>query len=345
MHTIGPEQTGGVSAFATDGGAVYFGSGVADGTTEFAPDLWRVVPGYPNPELAWRNPDRERTIAVIAGDVGTVAFVDMDGTGERDWNLWLLPTPQAEPILLDSHPGDADVSGLVPSVAVSEHRVVWTSFDRGATGPVSQLLAATTPDWSPVVVAERDARVAELWLPALRGTELAYCELRYNADRTHDERHVFLTDLLVPSEPRQLDASGRATMPVFVDGGIIWKETDPGFSMFNWGHLVFWDRSTETLRPIPSRQQPDVNYPSAGSRFVAVYGYDSALFQLYDVDRMRWRLIDRYDVVAGASAYRAVVGGSLLAWLETDPAVEAGSVALLRWAWLPPAGGDRLLSP
>src|SRR5699024_10562658 len=145
--------------------------------------------------------------------------------------------------------------------------------DRGPAGPVSQLLAATAPDWTPTVLQERDAARAELWLPSLAETSLVYCEVQYNAERTHDERHVYLTDIFADGPARQLDRSGRATMPLLVNGGVIWKETDPGFNMFNWGHLMFWDQIEDEIRSIASHFQPDVNYPSAGERFVAVIGY------------------------------------------------------------------------
>ena len=342
IGTIDPSHAPYLTAFASDGASIWFASGLADrrpGT--YAPDLWRYVPGAERPELVWSNPGRERSINVIAGDLGTVAFAEMDGNGELDWNLWLLPDGAAEPILLDSHPGDEGVSSLLPSIAVSENRVAWTAFDRGSDGPVSQLLVAAGPDWTPVVLAERDAVTGELWLPSLRGTEIVYCELTYNAERTRDERHVYLADTLGASERRQLDTSGRATMPLLVEDGVIWKETDPGFNMFNWGHLVFWDRSTGAIRSIASGMQPDVNYPSAGSRFVAVFGYDTALLQLYDLERRRWRLIERYDVAAGEGVYRANVAWDLVVWLETN--AEITDHGELRWAYLPIAGEDKLL--
>ena len=341
VGTIDPEHIPFMSAFASDGDSIYFGSGTADGVPGgYAPDLWRYAPGADAPEMVWSNPGRNRTIAIIEGDLGTVAFAEMDGDGERDWKLWLLPDVADEPILLDSHPGHEEVSGLLPSISVYEERVAWTAFDLGPTGSVSQMLVAAAPDWNAVVLQQRDAQSGELWLPSLRGTRLVYCEVTYDADRTHDQRHVYLTDVLRTNPPRQLDSSGRATMPQLVDDGVIWKETDPGFNMFNWGHLVYWNEFTEKTRPIPSRLQPDVNYPSAGERFVAVFGYDSAVFEVYDLDRMRWRLIDRYDVRAGEAVYRAHLGGQLLAWLESKPDEASGA---LRWAFLPIAGGDKLL--
>jgi hypothetical protein len=341
IGTIDPAQAPYLTAFASDGASIWFGSGIADARPgTYAPDLWRYVPGADAPELVWSNPGRQRSISVIAADLGTVAFAEMDGDGKRDWKLWLLPDPGAQPFLLDSHPGDEGVSALLPSVSVSEGRVAWTAFDRGSGGPVSQLLVASAPDWTPVLLEERDAAVGELWLPSLRGTEIVYCELTYNPERTRDERHVYLTDTVARSERRQLDTSGRATMPLLVDGGVIWKETDPGFNMFNWGHLVYWDRATERQLSMASGMQPDVNYPSAGTRFVAIYGYDTALLPVYDLGDDRWRLIERYDVAAGEGVYRAHVAGDLMVWLETN--AEVGGSGELRWAYLPLAGNKQL---
>jgi hypothetical protein len=342
IGTIDPAHAPYLTAFASDGASVWFGSGLADRLPgSYAPDLWRYVPGAEGPELIWQNPGRERSISVIAGDLGTVAFAEMDGNGARDWNLWLLPDPTADAILLDSHPGDEDVSGLLPSMSVSEGRVAWTAFDRGPGGPVSQLFVAASPDWTPRLLEQRDAATGELWLPSLRGTELVYCELTYNAERTHDVRHVYLTDTAARPEPRQLDTSGRATMPVLAEDGVVWKETELGFNMFNWGALVHWDRATGQTRSIASGSQPEVNYPSAGSRFVAVHGYDTALLQLYDMERRRWRLIERYDVGDGEGVYRAHVAGDLVVWLETNAAT--GESGELRWAYLPIAGEEKRL--
>lgn len=342
IGAIDPASTWPLVAFASDGEAVLFGSGVADGPDgDVAPDLWRHVPGEDRSELLWRNPRRDRMIAVVAGDLGTIAFVDMDANGQKDWELRILPDPDADPVLLDAHPGDDEVSGLLPSVAVYEDRVVWTAFDRGPTGPVSQLLLATAPDWTPQVLLERDARLAELWLPSLRGGQLAYCEIRYNEDRTRDERHVYLSDVVMSEPPRQLDTSGRATMPVLVNDGVIWKETDPGFNMFNWGALVYRSTLTDELRPIRSGLQEEVNYPSAGERFVTAWGYDPTVLAVYDVDLERWRLIDRFDLESGRSVARSHIGGSLLVWLETADGEESHP-GRLRYAFLPGAGTDRI---
>ena len=157
IGSLDPAWTTATLEVASDGEAVIFSSGVADGPgAEGAPDLWRYRPGADAPELLWRNPRRDRALARIGGEFGTWAFVDTGIHGEREWDLWLLPDAGAEPILLDSHPGDEAVSSLVPSFAVHQGQIAWTAFDRGPNGPVSQLLYARAPDWEPD--AHRGAR-------------------------------------------------------------------------------------------------------------------------------------------------------------------------------------------
>ena len=139
---------------------------------------------------------------------------------------------------------------------------MWTAFDRGGRGAVSQLLWARAPDWEPAVLLERDAAEAELWFPSLSGVRVAFCEVVYSADRTGDTRTVYILELGVPGAvPERLSESDMATMPVLVGETVIWKEADPGFSMFNWGKL--WE--SEIGGPGPHRLETApieyVNYP------------------------------------------------------------------------------------
>ncbi len=330
---------------ASDGEAVIFSSGVADGPgAEGAPDLWRFRPGADSPELIWRNPRRDRALVRIGGEFGTWAFVDTGIHGERAWDLWLIPDLDADPILLDTHPGDEAVSSLVPSFAIHQGQIAWTAFDIGPNGPVSQLLYSRAPSWEPVLIAQRAAREAELWLPSLRDTQLAYCEVIYAADHATDERRVYVVDLATPEvEPRRLDTSGRATMPVLLlNGGIVWKEADPGFNMFNWGHLYSYDEGTGDVRPLPTRPQEYVNYPTAGTRFVAAWGADSAALGVYDLDLRAARLIDRYPADGTEHMLRPHISGDLLVWTHAMvDGVGNGPPPEIRYAFLPPAGSDR----
>jgi hypothetical protein len=322
--------------FVSDGHAVVYSSGRAeDAGRDAAPDLWRITPPQRDPELLWRNPSRDHSIVGVVGDLGAYAFVEMPITNERAWNLWLLPRNASVPILLDSHPGDEAVSSLVPSMAISENTVAWTAFDLGSAGPVSQLLMAEGPDWTPVLLHELPAQEAEVWLPSLRGGSLAYMEVHYNDDRSTDERHVYLITATPGAERQRLDESGLATMPMLVDGAVLWKEADPGFNMFNWGRLFRYDLGTGEVRRLFTRPQQYVNYPSAGSRFVAYWGADSFQFSVYDLLLDEARLIERHSTASQESVVRPHIAWDLLVWLHVDTD-EAGGESELRWAFLPP---------
>ncbi|MGH2402562.1 MAG: hypothetical protein ACRDE6_07600, partial [Candidatus Limnocylindria bacterium] len=203
--------------FASDSYAVIYSSGVLDGPVgDGAPDLWRYVPGAPEPELLWRNPERDRQLAKIGGDTDVWAFAEMSSLGERWWKLWLLTEPGAEPKLLDAHPGDEDIPSLIPSFDVDAGRVAWTSFGRGASGEaLTRLWLAEAPGWEPRILAEADAATRAYWLPSLRAQQLGYVDVAIGDDPSEDIRHVMLMDLVPGApEPVQLDTSGNATMPI-----------------------------------------------------------------------------------------------------------------------------------
>lgn len=329
-----------IGEFASTGSAIIFSSNLAeDARADAAPDLWRIVPGPDAaPELVWRNPSRDHVLTRLTGDLETVAFVDLPLSGESAWDLWILPRG-GDPVLLDSHPGDPSVSSLVPSIAVYEPSVAWTAFDIGPTGPVSQLLVATAPDWTPRVLAERRAAEAELWLPSLEGSTLAYTEVVYAPDHTSDERHVYLGSIQQPGEEhRRIDSSGLATMPLVVGPAVIWKEADPGFNMFNWGRLYRWDPEDGTAVRMRLGEHEYVNYPSAGSRFVTWWGAATNELGVFDLVRGHARTIERYPADGNRGVARPHVAWDLIAWLVVDSDPVAGtSTAELRYAFLPPA--------
>jgi len=343
VKTFPRELSGTTLEFVSDGSAILYSSSRApDAGAESAPDLWRYEPGAAGPTVVWRNPDRDHSIVKIACDVGTAAFVEMPVTGERAWNLWLVPQPGADGILLDRHPGAEDVSSLVPSVSVRESTVAWTSFDRGPDGPVSQLLIAEAPDWTPRLLQERAAAEAELWFPSIYAGRMVYTEVRYAPDRSTDERRVFLLDLADPTAaPTRLDTTGRATMPLILGDRVLWKETDPGFNMFNWGRMVGCRVPGCHPEPISVAPQEMVNYPSIGERFVAWWGRDAFAFGVYDLERGGARLIARYRDESGDNVLRPHLAGGLLVWLFVDTSLP-GTPSELRYAFLPIAGGDRL---
>ena len=340
---LDPELTDSIFEFASDGESILFSSGFAEDAGRGAsPDLWRYrVHADDPPEVLWRNPNRDHAIVKIGGDLGTVAFVDIPRDGERAWKLWLIPRHEDDAILLDSHPGDADVSAFVPSFSIQESTIVWTAFDRGAGGPVSQLLWARAPDWEPAVLLERDAAGGELWFPSLSGSRVAFCEVVYSADRTTDTRTVYVLELGVPgADPERLSDSDLATMPILVGDTVIWKEADPGFSMFNWGKL--WE--SEVGGPGPHRLDTApleyVNYPSAGSRFVAWWSADAFTFGVYDLLEDRTRVVERYTAASQANVLRPHIAWDLLVWLYVEGEGD-DSDAELRYALMPPIRSPR----
>jgi len=335
------EVTGDLLEFASTGTSIVYSSG-GRGAGTGAPDLWRLTPGPDAvPELAWHNPTRDHSIVKLDGDLDTVAFVEMPVDGERAWNLWVLPR-DGEAVILDSHPGDEAVPSLVPSFSLYEPSIVWTAFDRGPSGPVSQMLAASAPDWTPRVVAELPAAEGELWLPSLYGDTVVYAEVRYAADRRSDERSVHLGTIGASEEPsRRLDASGLATMPQIVDEVVVWKEADRGFNMFNWGQMFRYDLPSGKVSPLDTWPQDYVNYPSAGSRFIAWWGSNSTTLGVYDLVLDRARLIERHAPDGRVSAVRPHLRGDLLVWMHADD-TPPGRVRELRYAFLP---GVRDLEP
>jgi hypothetical protein len=338
IGTLGGDAGDAVGEFVSDGWSVIFSSGAAPDVArdDAAPDLWRLTPGpAAEPELVWHNPARDHTIARIAGDAGAVAFVDMPLTGERAWTFRFIARHETEARILDEHPGDPDVPSLVPSFSVGEDRVVWTAFDRGPDGPVSQLLEASQPTWEPRVLHELPAAEAELWLPFIAGSRVAFTEVRYAPDRLSDERHVYLMDVGDPHGRRRLDTSGRATMPLIIQGAVLWKEADPGFNMFNWGRMFRFDLETEAVTRLDTSPQEYVNYPSAGSRFVAWYGADSFALGVYDHLLDEARVIERSG--NDTSLLRPHLAWDLLVWMRVVGS-GADNRAELRYAFLPGAG-------
>lgn len=337
IGSIDPGLTHPVLEFRSDGEAIVFSSArEPDSGLDAAPDLWRIPLPREDPQLLWRNPERGNAIVGIAADLGSVAFVDSPISGERAWNLWLLPRGATEPLLLDTHPGDEDVSSLVPSLALHGDALVWTAFGRGPNGPVSRLRVAQAPAWEPRTLLELPAAEAEVWLPSLRGSTLAYMVLTYSADRATDERAVYLTDIATGTEPRRLDRSGRATMPVVVDDAVLWKEAEPGFSMFNWGRMFRYDLRTGAIVRLRTAPQQFVNYPSAGSRFAAWWGSDSFQLGVYDLVLGGPRLLARHGIDSQENELRPHIAGDLLVWMHVDSNADDRR-GELRYAFLPSA--------
>jgi hypothetical protein len=315
-----------VLEFASMGSAIVASAGDGDGS---APDLYSILPRTGEPTLLWRNPARDHSIVKMAGDVRTVAFVDMPVDGSTDWTLWLMPDEGEEPIVLDEFAGDLAVPSFVPSVSVYWPYVAWTAFDSGPDGIVSQLLVAEAPDWEPRIIAERPAAEAELWFPYVYGSSLLYTELVYVDDGLSDERSVWRTDVQGTDHER-LDTTGRAVMPVMNLFGLLWKETEPGMHMLNWGMVEAYDADAGTSRPVTDTS---TNFPSAGERYATWWLVDTSRLEVYDTQGARTVEITRYER-DDQRVMRPHVKGRLLVWMYVDESTEP-SIHEIRYAFLP----------
>ena len=328
---------------ASTGTSIIFSSGVAVGPdADVAPDLYRVTPGHPGTELVWRNPARDRSLMRIGGDGDVVAFVDGSSTGQRSWVFWLIDG-QREPIELDRHPGDEEVSSAAPSFDIDGDRIAWTSFDSGPNGQVSQLFVAEAPDWRPRMLEERLASEGELWLPSLLGKRLAYTEVAYRPNDEDGEYHVMYRDLGRPAAaPRQLDTSGRASNPLVLPDEVIWKQPEAGYSMFNWGYLYGYDLRSGEVAALDIAPQQSINYPTAGGRFVGGFGWNVAVMTLFDTQSRTSRIVERFPDAGHDGVDRANISGDLMAWVRftIDETGEDDTPIQLRYAWLPGAGSD-----
>jgi hypothetical protein len=330
IHAVDAVFTSRILEFASTGFSVV--ASVAERPGEAAaPDLYVIPPDTGEPRLAWRNPERDHSLVKLAADGDMVAFVDMSIRGDASWTLRLIPEEGAEPVVLDELDDDPAVPSLVPSMSVYWPYVAWTAFGTGPDGPFSRLLWAQAPDWEPTVLAERPAGEAELWFPALFGAQLAYTELVYADDRQSDERRVWLTELVDPDGPRRLDTSGLATMPVISQHDIAWKEGVRGFHQLNWGSMERFD--ARTGGSLPMGDQDDVNYPSAGTRFITWWLADSTKLVVWDGALGETRRIVSYDS-ADHRLLRPHLAGSLIVWLLVDASVDP-AITELRYALVP----------
>lgn len=314
IRSVSDDFASRVLEFVANGSSIIASAAEGDGDAA-APDLYAIVYETGEAQLVWRNPERDHSIVKLAADGNLIAFVDMATTGEAQWTLRVIPDPAAEPVILDQLTAEPGVSTLVPSVTASSPYVVWTAFHAGPDGPVSQMFAAKAPRWEPVLLAERPAMDAELWFPSLLGSRLVYTELIYAADHLTDERTVWLTDVGASDAPRQLSASGLATMPIINQYDIAWKEGDAGFHQLNWGSMERY--VVETGRLEPMWYEDSINFPSAGIRFMTwssawqdrIVAWDGRQGQVREI------LTTDGDV---HRVSRVHAGGTLLAWQYVD---------------------------
>lgn len=326
-------------AYETDGQALFWSSGVSDGPTAPAADLWVYSPGSGEPTRVFANPNRDSSLIIIRGDgSGHYAFVEQNERlyGSAGWRLWYLAAPNEQPELIDE--GDVE-EGLLPFMALSADRIVWAILHQTDAGVMSQLIELDLATGRRSVLQEADAVNREFLYPSLRGDQLAFTTIDANAARTALSSAVWLMDLSDQrAGARQISPSGSdAFMGVIGPGIVVWQ-TPALDNPFNGGRLVLYDVATgETISLGIGGSM--VTWHTVGDRFVVAETEDITVKGLFVYDlatRMR-RLADEEssgpEGTREAVDHRPRVSGDLLVFVRGSDVVDTELV--LKWAELP----------
>ena len=246
-------------------------------------ELWRYVPGSPEPERLFASPREASSISAVAAASSGYAFVELSkpAFGKGGWRIWFLSGPGEEPVELDR--GRARGAGFAPTIAMDDERIAWAGFDEPPTGAVSKLSTVSIADLDAVTeLRNLPIRDGLLWYPTLNGDELWYGIIRADFDLTGvgDEFHLETLDLANPAAPPvRFPGKGNDFNPAANDSFVAWKTTEPGDSALNWGTLHVMDRRTQAVAKIPVAK---VDRPSIGDRYVAFEEISRSRLAVYD---------------------------------------------------------------
>ena len=324
------------SALFTTGTQIVWSAGAPSSS-----EIWRYVPGSPQPERVYASPRAESSITSVVGSAAGYAFVELSkpSFGDGGWGVWFLSGPGTEPVQLAA--GNARQAGHSPTIAMDDARIAWAGFDEPPGDisfvldhAVSRLAMASTSDpRSITTLLERPVREALLWYPCLNGNELWYGTIHGDLDLTGvgDEFHVEMLDLANPTAPPvPFVGSGNDFNPAVNDAFVVWKTSEAGDSALNWGTLKVLDRRTQRVATIPTEP---ANRPSIGDRYVAFDEIFHARLEVYDFDA--GRLLELAPPVGSESnlSYGGEsVHGRLLTFFEQAP---GGGQPRIGWAMLP----------
>lgn len=294
-----------------------------------ASELWRYVPGAPEPERVFASPHADSAMTALAGSSAGYAFVEESPSayGMGGWRLWFLTAPGQVPVEVDR--GNAPGAGVAPTLALDAEHLAWAAFDEPATGPVSRLRLATISGLPALrTLIDVPIRDRKLWYPALSGQELWYATIAPDPAGLIDEFHIEHFDLTRPETPPAIfRGAGNDFSPAVDEGFVVWKTTEPGDSALNWGGLRVLDRQSGAVTAIPVAK---ANRPSLGDRFVAFDEITHTTLAVYDLASQGLVELGRSE--AAAPAYGGVsLDGSLLTFFRQDD----GGQPRIGWAILP----------
>jgi hypothetical protein len=339
--------------YRSDGTAVVWSSGGVDGPDAIgAPDVWRYVPGEPEPKLIFHNEYRDSTVDLIEGNgLGDYAFVEQNLRvyGPGNWRLWFSPLDAPQPILVDS--GD-EAHGFIPFIAMDGEWIVW-AVNHGPADPsqvVSELRVARTSNPTESVVLDTlPAERAAFTFPDLHRSRLVYgVATIVDADTGEEEYRIYLRDLRDrDARAVRLDDSGWAGMPAIGGPYVAWKENIPGDPLLQWGPTLVWRNLTTGASGMideawmHSHEGLGYNHPSIGDRYLAAWDPNQNSLYLFDLQGQRPVLVEDFGEEIQPPnreklALRPHVRGSLLAWIQGSDFTDPDPGLLLKYAFLPP---------
>jgi hypothetical protein len=324
------------SALVSTGTQIVWSAGAASSS-----EIWRYVPGSPQPERVYASPRAESTITSVVGSSAGYAFVEQSkpAFGDGGWRVWFLSGSGAEPVQLAE--GNARQAGHAPTIAMDDTRIAWAGFDEPPGDmayvldhAVSRLATASASDPRHVtLLLEQPVRTALLWFPCLNRNELWYGTIHGDLDLTGvgDEFHVEMLDLASPtSAPVRFVGSGNDFNPAANDAFVVWKTGEAGDSALNWGTLKVLDRRTQRVETILTEP---ANRPSIGDRYLAFDEIFHARLVVYDLATGRLLELASSGGAEGGRNYGGEsLHGRLLTFFEQAP---DGGQPRIGWAILP----------
>lgn len=293
-------------------------------------EVWRYIPGSPEPQRLFASPREESSITAIVASGSGYAFVELSQPtfGEGGWRIWFLSGAGVEPVELDR--GRAKGAGFPPTIAMDDERIVWAAFDDVEGGAVSRIAVASLGALEDVrTLIEVPVRDRLLWFPTLNGDELWYAIIDPDTDATGggDELHLETLDLANPGAP-PVRFSGLANdfNPAVNDRFVAWKTAEPGDAALNWGTLHVLNRRTQEETTIPV---PHANRPSIGDRYLAFEEITHSRLAVYDT--LSGGLLNLAPAASSPGSYGGQsLSGRLLVFTTPGP-----DRAQIGWAVLP----------
>ena len=334
VHRIDATAAHHVEAFVSLGDQVVWSGGPSDADN----DLYRYVPGAPQPQLLFSNPNHDSLLTSIRGSAAGYLFTDERWAGgqPQGWRLWYLAAPGAEPVMVDQSTDDRLIA---PTIAMDDHWIAWEVVHGTPSDHLNELLAASVDDpLHPLKLLSYPGRDVYMEFPALWADELWYGIADNDWVANTEKPRVEMINLTQPADgPTVFGSDERAFMPAPGRDVVAWKSGgDPSLSALNSGTLTLYWRATGQTDllaiPGPHNLAERISYPSVGNRFVAWWDDVRQRLYVYDLAQQQFRRIAEYDLESDEIVARPSLSGDLLAYLHFT----ATGDQYLEWAVLPP---------